>query len=96
MTCRVFTLHDVERALAAHQMDPDDGKRAPRPIDVKRRLVSGVVERPKQADPHFAERIAQHYERSIRSPSVVATAHAIALRHGNKPWQGTQIEDPRQ
>jgi hypothetical protein len=87
-TCRVFTLKDVDRALAAHTMDSDDGKRAPRPIDVKRRLVSGVVERDRpQADPHMEERIARHREQSIRAPSVVNTAWDIAKRHGDRPWQ---------
>lgn len=88
-TCRMFTLHDVERSLAAHQMDNDDGKRAPRPIDVKRRLVSGAVERPRTEDPHFAERLEAYRLQAIRSPAVVACAHAIALRHGNRPWQGS-------
>lgn len=93
-TCRVFTLRDVERAFAAHQMDADDGTRPPRPIDVKRRLVSGTLERENRADPHFEERVRAHYEQSIRSPAVVNTAWDIAKRHGNRPWQGTRFELP--
>lgn len=41
-TCRHFTFDDVDRVLKAHTEDPDDGKRAPRPIDVKRRLGAGT------------------------------------------------------
>lgn len=41
-TCRQFSLDDVERALKSHCDDGEDGKRAPRPIDVKRRLAVGV------------------------------------------------------
>lgn len=93
--CRVFTLNDVERALGAHTMDSDDGKRAPRPIDVKRRLVSGVTERSRvPADPHFEARLARHREQSIRSPSVVNTAWDIAKRHGSRPWQGSKFVVP--
>lgn len=87
--CRVFTMHDIQRALAAHQVDSDEGKRPPRPIDVKRRLISGVVERERPpVDPNFSERLARYHADSIRSPAVVNTAWAIALRHGNRPWQG--------
>ncbi len=43
MACKVFAMHDVERALKAHQDDADDGKRAPRPIDVVRKLRSGTT-----------------------------------------------------
>lgn len=85
--CRVFTLRDVQRALAAHTMDSDEGKRAPRPIDVKRRLASGVMERERHEDPHAAERHARHLAQCIRSPVVVSIAWDIALRHGNRPWQ---------
>jgi hypothetical protein len=95
LTCKVFTLADVERALAAHAMCADEGKRPPRPIDVKRRLVSGVQERERPSDPHFEERLARYRADCIRSPAVVQCAHAIALRHGNRPWQGTKFPDPR-
>lgn len=88
--CKVFSLQDVERALAAHQMDPDDGKRPPRPIDVKRRLISGVTDREAQRyEPADIQRLRDHYERSIRSPVVRDIAWDIAKRHGNRPWQGT-------
>jgi hypothetical protein len=93
MTCKVFTLRDVQRALAAHVVDPDDGKRAPRPIDVKRRLMTGAMEAERgPVDPHQAERHARHYLQSIRSPAVVGIAWDIALRHGNRPWQGAYAE----
>lgn len=36
-----FTLEDIGRALEAHTNHADDGKRAPRPIDVIRSLRSG-------------------------------------------------------
>ena len=36
-----FTADDIGRALEAHANHPDDGKRAPRPIDVIRHLRSG-------------------------------------------------------
>lgn len=88
MTCKVFTLRDVQRALAAHAMDSDDGKRAPRPIDVKRRLISGATETTdRPVDPNYEERLAKYRADCIRSPAVVNCAHAIALRHGNRPWQ---------
>lgn len=88
-TCRVFSLEDVVRSLKAHAMDPDDGKRAPRPIDVKRRLVSprrGESEpNVRPLDPE-SERMRAYRQACISSPSVRATAHAIALRHGDRPW----------
>lgn len=87
-TCKVFTMADVERALKAHAMCADEGKRAPRPIDVKRRLVSGAVEHERAERPVDEHRMAQYRAECIRAPGVVNTAHAIALRHGDKPWQG--------
>lgn len=144
-TCKRFGLMDLERAFKAHAEDDEDGKRAPRPIDIKRRLAQGTMDRQRCAafDPtgqceypgifsegtsggesfwcpwHFRDRAgpeasrwiersreipwevaqAKRCERmtaeAIRAPAVVATAHAIAKRHGDKPWQGTRIADPR-
>lgn len=37
-----FTLDDIGRALESHEQHADDGKRAPRPIDVVRILRSGA------------------------------------------------------
>lgn len=98
--CRVFNLADLERALRAHAMDPDDGKRAPRPVDMKRRLASPRRDpyEPGAAPSVSAEqeeRLEAYRLACIRSPSVRATAHAIALRHGNKPW-GPRGEGPFQ
>lgn len=39
--CRSMSLLDVRRTLDAHAADPEDGKRAPRPVDVFRRLAFG-------------------------------------------------------
>jgi hypothetical protein len=88
MTCRVFSLDAVERALKAHAVDPDDGKRAPRPVDVKRRLVIAAPRSDVQReglDPD-SPRMVAYRAQCIRSPSVRKTAQAIALRHGNRPW----------
>jgi hypothetical protein len=88
-TCRVFSLDAVERALKAHAMDSDDGKRAPRPVDVKRRLA---VPQRDHGGREFApvdensERMRAYRQACISSPSVVNTAHAIALKLGNRPW----------
>ena len=38
MHLKAYTLRDVERALVAHESDEHKGDRAPKPIDVKRRL----------------------------------------------------------
>ena len=89
-TCRVFSLDDVARTLKAHTMDPDDGKRPPRPVDVKRRLASprrgpDDLQQPEPVDRN-SPRMAAYREACILSPSVRATAWAIALRHGNRPW----------
>jgi hypothetical protein len=40
MTCKGWSLHDVQRAINAHVADEKDGKHAPRPIDVKRLSVA--------------------------------------------------------
>lgn len=40
--CRDFDFLDIQRALKAHEEEPDDGKRAPRPVDISRRLRSGT------------------------------------------------------
>lgn len=98
-TCRVFTLADVDGVLKAHQMDPEDGRRAPRPIDVKRRLS---VKRPaegrcdlshgdctvEELQAYWAQRDV-YAKRVAASPSVKNTAHAISLKHGSKPWGGS-------
>lgn len=133
---KAYALRDVERALRAHEADEDDGKRAPRPVDVKRRLsTSGTTaqcaardgggrceypgifadatdgrgawfcpwHREERAGSNasqiiakstevafetaYAKRIERIYGESARSPAVVNTAHAIALRHGDKPWR---------
>jgi hypothetical protein len=137
ITCRPFTFSDVERVLRLHSSDPEDGKRAPRPIDVKRKLAAGTQQgagcsasgaagncaypgifsdgttggerwwcpwhRVDRAGPEaerwievsqsvpYATALAKRAERMLResqrAPGVVHTAHAIALRHGNRPWQ---------
>ena len=142
--CRDFSLADIERALKDHEDDPDDGKRAPRPVDVTRRLragtrtgsgcaargVAGACQYPGIFSDdthgsstwwcpwHVRERSGPEAERwlqvshdvpyetaaakraermrgeATRTPGVVETAHAIALRHGNKPWQGTRFAAP--
>jgi hypothetical protein len=35
----------------------------------------------------LAKRAERMLRESQRAPGVVHTAHAIALRHGNRPWQ---------
>lgn len=40
----------------------------------------------------YAEAIKSIAAQGQRSPSVIATAHEIALRHGNKPWQESASE----
>jgi hypothetical protein len=133
-SCRHLSLEDVERALKAHAASEEDGKRAPRPIDVKRRIGYGVgsqqggcavggcqfpgvfsdsttggeqwycpwhrearvgpeaarwveVSERVAVEEAFRKRVERIHEEGRRSPSVVATAHAIALRHGDRPWQ---------
>lgn len=44
IACRPYALADVQRALKSHEDDPDDCKRAPRPIDVKRRIKASAQE----------------------------------------------------
>jgi hypothetical protein len=42
-----------------------------------------------------AKRIDRMAAESLRAPGAVATSHAIALRHGNKPWQpATRMQWP--
>lgn len=141
--CRTLELGDVERALSEHCDHPDEGKRAPRPIDVIRRVRSGSSsqastcaakdplagacrypgifsdgttggehwycpwhreDRVGEAAAKFiemshstpyakaaAKRVARLQEAATHSPSVLNTAHAIALRHGDRPWQGHQF-----
>lgn len=43
-TCKGLALADVERALKAHADHHDDGKRAPRPVDIRRRVAAGSAE----------------------------------------------------
>ena len=86
--CRSLSLASIESAMKAHAVDPEDGKRAPRPIDIKRRLVT---RRPSDA-PDFktvdedSPRMRAYRQACISSPAVVNTAHAIALKLGNRPW----------
>lgn len=137
--CKGFSLADVDRALRAHQADERDGKHAPKPMDVKRRLsvassdsnrcaasdttgrctYPGIFadgtggEGPWYCPWHRTEREGPEASRWIevsrevpyevarakraermgvegqRSSSVTETAHAIAKRHGNKPWQSS-------
>jgi len=137
ITCKRFSFSDVERALEEHSMNEEDGRRAPRPIDVKRRLeygtregagcaVSGAAGRCAypgifsdgtsggerwycpwhrvdrigpaaerwievgQQVPYataMAKRAERMLEEAQRAPGVVHTSHAIALRHGNRPWR---------
>jgi hypothetical protein len=131
-----YGLRDVERALRAHEADADEGKRAPRPVDVKRRLSTNSASRQcaarnaagqcayvglfsdgttgdrlwfcpwhrqeragpdasriieKSTEIAFADAYARRVDRihadAARAPAVVDTAHAIALRHGNRPWR---------
>lgn len=98
VACRRFPFDDVVRALKAHENDPEEGKRAPRPIDVKRRLFVRIEggrpeagREPIFVDPNSVAYI-ERIKRDARSPAVVNTAHAIALRHGNRPWwpEGTK------
>ncbi len=132
-SCRNLELREVERALKSHAADEDDGKRAPRPVDVKRRVSYGAhggggcavngcrfpgvfsdgtsgdgpwycpwhreerggsegarwTEISQRADPEeaFRKRIERLHADGCRSLSVVNTAHAIALVHGNRPWR---------
>ena len=137
VTCKRFSLADVERGLREHSDHEEDGKRAPRPIDVKRRLQYGTREtsgcsatgvsgrcaypgifsestgggeqwwcpwhRSDRGGPEaerwiqvslevpyekaMAKRSARMVEEAQRTRVVVNTSHAIALRHGNRPWQ---------
>jgi hypothetical protein len=137
VTCKRFSFSDVERALGEHSMNEEDGRRAPRPIDVKRRLEYGTREgagcaasgaagrcaypgifsestsgseqwwcpwhRTDRRGPEaerwievslqvpyataLAKRAERMAEEATRAPGVVHTAHAIALRHGNRPWR---------
>jgi len=136
ITCKRFTIADVERALRDHSVDSEEGKRAPRPIDVKRRLEYGTREasgcaatgaagrcaypgifsdgtgggdrwwcpwhRETRGGPEaerwievsrqvpyaeaLAKRSARMHEESLRASGRIQTQHAIALRHGNRPW----------
>jgi hypothetical protein len=138
--CRGLSLADVDRALKAHADHPEDGKRAPRPVDVTRRVKAGArtgsqcsardatgqceypgifsdgtggegpwwcpwhrvehsgpeasrwieVSRDVPSAEAMAKRAARMHAESIRSPAVVATAHVIAKRHGNRPWQARE------
>lgn len=139
--CRTFAFPDIERALKDHQNDSDDGKRAPRPVDVTRRLRAGTRSGSGCAAHgaagncqypgifssdthgsttwwcpwHFTDSSGPEAERwiqvshevpyevaaakrkdrmlaeAIRAPGVVETAHAIARRHGDRPWQGKRF-----
>lgn len=143
-TCRTYSLSQVDRALKEHAENQDDGKRPPRPVDIKRRInygapegrgcaaadhtgrcqYPGVMSDGTGGDSafwcpwHFNDRVGPDASRwiersreipwneaqerraarmraeSIRSPSVVNTAHAIALRHGNRPWQSSRLAVP--
>lgn len=39
--CRSMTLEGLEAALKSHRDDPDRGERAPRPVDITRRMKTG-------------------------------------------------------
>lgn len=136
--CKQFAMADVRRALASHSDDADEGKRAPRPIDIVRKIESGSSSGGSQCaasdftgrcqypgifsdgtsgeGPWFCpwhreerngpdasrwietsrkvpwevarqKRIDRMNAEGTRTPGVVNTAHAIALRHGDRPWQ---------
>lgn len=139
--CRSLTLEGLQVALKAHRDDPDRGERAPRPVDLTRRLKTGNRDEQRCAATDMTGRCeypgifsdgtmgeGPHYcpwhrtdrsgpdasawiERSRNIPFEVArakridrmnteaqgtaavrhTAHAIALRHGQKPWQGNAM-----
>lgn len=40
--CKGLSIPDIERALRAHGESPDEGKRAPRPIDIIRKVNAGA------------------------------------------------------
>ena len=143
--CRSMSLLDVRRTLDAHAADPEDGKRAPRPVDVFRRVsfgaqrsgagcaasgASGTCSYPgiwsdstsggerwycpwhrlEHSGPEaerwievshevpyeaaMAKRVERMRLESHGAPGVVDLAHVIALRHGDKPWQGRRFEMP--
>lgn len=139
--CRAFSLEDVRRVLRDLAADPAEGKFAPKPIDVKRRIeaeqgaanagpatcaASGAAGRcaypgifsdsvtgserwycPWHREVKFgpdaerwievshkvpfaearAKRDLRMLEEGQRALGVVDTSHAIALRHGNRPWR---------
>src|SRR5206468_3302073 len=69
-TCRRFSFADVGRALQGHSEDPDDGKRAPRPVDVRRRLMAGTMERAAPTNEQeriLAGRLARYHADMIRA-----------------------------
>jgi hypothetical protein len=143
--CKNLTMEGVESALKSHREDPDRGERAPRPVDITRRMKAGSRDSarcaardatgqceypgifsegtsgdgpwycPWHRQDHMgpeaarwieishqipyaearAKRIDRMNEEAQRAPGAVATSHAIALRHGNKPWQpATRMQWP--
>lgn len=142
LECRGLTVDALETALKSHRDDPDRGERAPRPVDITRRMKTGsrnaqscaamdttgqcqypgifsegtagegpwycYWHRQDRAGPEAskwiqisrdvpyetarAKRIERMNAQAERAPSVVATAHAIALRHGNRPWQSNVVD----
>lgn len=135
--CRAMSLEGLEVALKAHKEDPDRGERAPRPVDLTRRLKTGnrdgqrcaasspsgqcqypgifsdgtTGEGPWYCPWHRQDRVGPEAFRWIdishnvpweeasakrtermkaegqRAAAVVDRSHAIALRHGTRPWQ---------
>lgn len=135
--CRGLTIDALESAIKSHRDDPERGERAPRPIDISRRMKAGSrdsamcaardaqascaypgifsdgtmgegpwycpLHRNDHAGPEASRRIeyshsvpweefrakqtAKRLAESQRAAPVVNTAHAIAKRHGNRPWQ---------
>lgn len=47
--CRKLSLDAIDSALRSHREDPDRGERAPRPVDITRRMKAGSPERLKCA-----------------------------------------------
>jgi hypothetical protein len=143
--CKSLSLDALEAAFKSHREDPDRGERAPRPVDITRRMKAGSRDSarcaardatgqceypgifsegtsgdgpwycPWHRQDHMGpeasrwiqvsrevpyslardKRIERMAAESLRSSMAVATSHAIALRHGNKPWQpATRMQWP--
>jgi hypothetical protein len=140
--CRNLSLEALQTALKSHRDDPDRGERAPRPVDITRRMKTGTRDaqrctatdhtgqcqypgifsegtagegpwycpwhRQERAGPEAsrwiersrdvpyevarAKRIERMNAEGQHTMAVTDTAHAIALRHGGRPWQSRIAE----